>query len=111
MFVEKFKSQESELDDTASSEELRDARPTSPPNPFLENILIHDKEPQIDIDDVLGDGSGNIIVDLHHPRDPTSRQQLRWGISRKRKQAEDHKTYVPLVLRERKEDDYYWHKF
>ncbi|KAM1107418.1 hypothetical protein ACFX13_004250 [Malus domestica] len=69
MFVEKFKSQESELDDTASSEELRDARPTSPPKPFLENILIHDEEPQIDIDDVLGDGSGNIIVDLHGPRD------------------------------------------
>ncbi|KAM1266013.1 hypothetical protein ACFX2I_035714 [Malus domestica] len=157
-----FKSHKSELDDTGSSNELRDV-PNSPPISFLDSIHIYDVEPEINLDAILGNGSGNITVDHLHgapnmglalhgqverngenhnnfpirsnmffpaqetvdtgytleeaPKNssptPASTNTKPSGAParRKRKLGEDPKTYVPLAVRERKEDDYYWHHF
>ncbi|KAM1244404.1 hypothetical protein ACFX1X_036197 [Malus domestica] len=157
----RFKSHKSKLDDTSSSKQLRDV-PNSPPFSFPDGIHIYDVEPEINLDAILRNGSGNITVDLHRPDMGLAlhgQMEIRNGEShnnfpirsnmflpaqetvktgytleeasknlssapaspntkppgaparRKRKWGEDPKTYVPLAVRERKEDDYYWHHF
>ncbi|CAN6545434.1 unnamed protein product [Malus baccata var. baccata] len=145
-----FKSHKSELDDTGSSNELRD-EPNSPPISFLDSIHIYDMEPEINLDAILGNGSGNITVDHLHGA-PNMGLALHGQMERN---GENHNnfsihsnmffpaqetdetgytleeapknrsptpastntkpsgtpTYVPLAVRERKEDNYYWHHF
>ncbi|KAB2636742.1 hypothetical protein D8674_027276 [Pyrus ussuriensis x Pyrus communis] len=159
--AEKFKFHKSKLDDTGSSKELRDV-PNSPPFSFPDSIHIYDVEPEINLDAILGNGFGNITVDLRRPDMGLAlhgQMEIRNGENhnnfpirsnlfllaqetvetgytleeapknlssapaspntkppgararRKRKRGEDPKTYVPLAVRERKEDDYYWHHF